>query len=354
VPRLLTIGVFARRTGLSVSALRFYDGAGLLVPVEVDASSGYRRYDETQVEAAMLIRDLRRLDLSLAAIEGFLAAPGEARKRTLAAHLGAMSVRLQEAHDLAARLGARIDHQPKEQIPMTTMIVDTRDLAEAIDQVAPAASTDPESPLLHTVLVEAREGSLRLVATDRYRLAVRDLVARGGDGAAFRGVVASAAVQRIRKTLGDGERIDVTHEEHALVVGDDPSTGKLYLIPAEFPPYEKLLVLDPDAHSLIVERGAIVDALQSAVGRDVVRLTLSDGQLTLDGETPHSIPARYQGPELVVGMHPAFAHFAASSAVGAEVMIDVTEPMKPVVFRSATDSSYICMVMPIRLADEAA
>jgi len=38
------IGEVARASGLSVSALRFYDGAGVLVPAEVDPATGYRRY----------------------------------------------------------------------------------------------------------------------------------------------------------------------------------------------------------------------------------------------------------------------------------------------------------------------
>ena len=47
----LSIGEFARRTGLSVSAVRFYGDRGLLVPASVDPGTGYRSYDETQVAA---------------------------------------------------------------------------------------------------------------------------------------------------------------------------------------------------------------------------------------------------------------------------------------------------------------
>ena len=45
---LLTIGVIARLSGLPVSTLRFYDGAGVLVPAEVDPATGYRRYTGEQ------------------------------------------------------------------------------------------------------------------------------------------------------------------------------------------------------------------------------------------------------------------------------------------------------------------
>ena len=52
----MTIGDFARRTGLSISALRFYAGRGLLVPDEIDASTGYRRYSDAQVPDGRLVR----------------------------------------------------------------------------------------------------------------------------------------------------------------------------------------------------------------------------------------------------------------------------------------------------------
>ena len=45
---LLGIGEMSRRSGLTVSALRFYDGAGLLVPAYVEPASGYRRYRDDQ------------------------------------------------------------------------------------------------------------------------------------------------------------------------------------------------------------------------------------------------------------------------------------------------------------------
>ncbi|HET6479798.1 MAG TPA: MerR family DNA-binding transcriptional regulator [Actinoplanes sp.] len=49
------IGELARVSGLSVSALRFYDGAGVLVPAEVNPVTGYRRYADDQIRAARLI-----------------------------------------------------------------------------------------------------------------------------------------------------------------------------------------------------------------------------------------------------------------------------------------------------------
>ena len=60
------IGQLARESGLTVSALRFYDGAGVLVPAHVDPQSNYRWYSDDQVVTARLVARLRRVGLTLA------------------------------------------------------------------------------------------------------------------------------------------------------------------------------------------------------------------------------------------------------------------------------------------------
>lgn len=62
---MFSIGEFSKLTGLSVRTLRFYHDKGLLVPASVDAGSGYRFYDERNLEAARVIVALRDLEFSL-------------------------------------------------------------------------------------------------------------------------------------------------------------------------------------------------------------------------------------------------------------------------------------------------
>jgi DNA-binding transcriptional MerR regulator len=82
----VSIGEFARRSRLSVKALRLYDERGVLVPSRVDQGSGYRYYDVDQVDEARLVVMLRQLDLPLAAIRELLACdPVDASER-IAAH----------------------------------------------------------------------------------------------------------------------------------------------------------------------------------------------------------------------------------------------------------------------------
>jgi DNA-binding transcriptional MerR regulator len=80
--QLMTIGRFARLTGLTVKALRHYDELGLLRPAAVDPDTGYRSYLSAQVGRAEAIRLLRRLEVPLDDISMLIATedPAEVRR----------------------------------------------------------------------------------------------------------------------------------------------------------------------------------------------------------------------------------------------------------------------------------
>jgi DNA-binding transcriptional MerR regulator len=75
---LFTIGDLARASGLTISALRFYDRAGVLPPAYVDPETGYRWYSADQVRPARIVAGLRRVSMPLAEICRVLARPGDA------------------------------------------------------------------------------------------------------------------------------------------------------------------------------------------------------------------------------------------------------------------------------------
>lgn len=103
-PGLLTIGAFARRSGLSIRALRLYDRIGLLRPAEVVSATGYRRYASHQLYAGRLIALLRRLDMPLTEITAIVGAPGPDASQRLAVYWTAVEQRLAAQRELAERL----------------------------------------------------------------------------------------------------------------------------------------------------------------------------------------------------------------------------------------------------------
>lgn len=114
---LLTIGDFARASGLTPKALRLYDDLGLLRPAEVDPASGYRRYAPWQLGRARLVATLRLVGMPLARIEEVVDAPPGMAARLVRAYW------LQVEHDTASRreiVSTLVDQMESEAPPMTT------------------------------------------------------------------------------------------------------------------------------------------------------------------------------------------------------------------------------------------
>jgi DNA-binding transcriptional MerR regulator len=123
---LVSIGRFARLTGLSIGALRHYDEVGLLRPARTDPDSGYRLYREDQLPQARAIQRLRALDLSLDEIRDVLADGDVAALRTQARRVQARIWRLQRVQ---YRLNALIDGTEDLMAePKTGIEVDHRQL----------------------------------------------------------------------------------------------------------------------------------------------------------------------------------------------------------------------------------
>ena len=105
----LTIGEFSKMTYLSVKALRHYHDVGLLEPVAIDESSGYRFYSPGQVATAQSIRRFRDLDVPLEEIRAILQAPtADARNELLIDHLDRMRRQLHRTELTVASLQAML------------------------------------------------------------------------------------------------------------------------------------------------------------------------------------------------------------------------------------------------------
>ena len=104
----ISIGEFARRSRLSLKALRLYDERGVLVPARVDQASGYRYYDTAQLDDARLVVMLRQLQLPLAAVKELLACdPADAAAR-IAEHWRSAEAAHDARRDLAGYLVSRL------------------------------------------------------------------------------------------------------------------------------------------------------------------------------------------------------------------------------------------------------
>jgi DNA-binding transcriptional MerR regulator len=124
----ISIGEFARRSRLSLKALRLYDERGVLVPSRVDQASGYRYYDTAQLDQARLVVMLRQLQLPLATIKELLACdPADAAAR-IAAHWRDAEAAHDARRDLADYLVNRLSGKRSVMYEVATREMPERSL----------------------------------------------------------------------------------------------------------------------------------------------------------------------------------------------------------------------------------
>jgi DNA polymerase III sliding clamp (beta) subunit (PCNA family) len=232
------------------------------------------------------------------------------------------------------------------------MTVLAHDLGRALDQVLPAVSRDDGQPMLGCVLIEGRGGSVRLVATDTYRLAVRDLAAEGDPTATFTTLIEAVALRAWRSDLPAQGRMAVTVESDDLVVRGEGVELRRPRVTGPFPDYEAVLAPLHRGHEILVERRMLQVAFDHFARQgDAVLLSTGTGELTLVRRDERlSVAARHDAPSLHVALDPTFAAEAVAAAVGPDLAIEIAEALQPVTFRSADDGTFTTLLMPVRLA----
>ncbi len=114
----IAIGDFSKMTYLSIKALRRYHDMGLLVPADVDRSSGYRYYEPAQVPTGQVIRRFRDLGMPLEQIKQVIDTPDQAvRNELIVAHLREMEEALQQTQDTVTSLRHLLE-QPRAPQPI--------------------------------------------------------------------------------------------------------------------------------------------------------------------------------------------------------------------------------------------
>ncbi|SRX94026.1 MerR family transcriptional regulator [Modestobacter marinus] [Mycobacterium shimoidei] len=136
MPTLLSIGDFSRMTYLTVKALRLYHERGLLAPVQVDPSSGYRYYSTDQVPIAQVIRRLRDLGMPLEELAEVVHAERVTdRNRAILAHLQRLHDRLAQTQASVASLQALLE-KPRGTQEIGYRSVPATPVVAVIDHVA--------------------------------------------------------------------------------------------------------------------------------------------------------------------------------------------------------------------------
>jgi DNA polymerase III subunit beta len=253
----------------------------------------------------------------------------------------------------------RLDDYPEQGEPAAEAVtLASASVAEALRQVVRAASTDDARAVLTGVLITAEDDGVRMVATDSYRLAVRDLPESEMLASGQKVLVPSRALNELQRVLGHAESLQVRLGARDAVFEAGGTRLTTRLIEGEYPNYRNLL---PSGYPniLTVGRDALLEALRRVkiLAQDAtpVRLHLGGETLTLKavtqdvGDALEEIDASYDGAEMTVAFNPDYLSAGVDAIDAEEVTLSTMDPMKPAVIRAVGRDDYLYLLMPVRV-----
>jgi DNA polymerase-3 subunit beta len=242
----------------------------------------------------------------------------------------------------------------REDEPGQTIEVGGGDFTAALAQVGVAASTDEARPTLTGILFEAEEESLRLVATDSYRLAVREV---GEVPAMETTLVPFRGLRELGRTISD-EKITIALGDRDARFASPRGRLTVRIIESTFPNYRQLL---PDSYPnrLTLDRESLLDAVGRAalVAEDhiPVRLSLHKGGVELSvsrqevGEETEHLAGEYEGEEMTIAFNTRYLADGVSALDSDTVILETSDPLKPGLITGAEGSAFRYLLMPVRL-----
>jgi DNA polymerase-3 subunit beta len=242
---------------------------------------------------------------------------------------------------------------------------------QAVAQVAIAADRGDTLPILTGVRVEIDGEKMTLLATDRYRLAMRELTWNPeATDASHVALIPARTLSETAKALGASGTVEVALGSSAggeglvgFEAGQRRTTTRL--LDGEYPKVTSIFPTSVETES-VIRTADLVEAVKRvalvAERNTPVRLRFTDGQVTIeagtgdDAQASEAVEAALTGPEIEIAFNPQFL-LDGLGAVGTEYSrLSFTQPSRPAVLSgqdkedSDADTSYRYVLMPVRFA----
>jgi DNA polymerase III subunit beta len=241
---------------------------------------------------------------------------------------------------------------------------------QAVSQVSIAASRDETLPILTGIRMEIEGEQLTLLATDRYRLAMRTLPWRPADpGQSSVALVRARTLSEVAKALGTSADVTLAlstggaTEMVGFEAGGRRTTS--LLVDGDYPRVRALFPDSAPTHA-VIDTHTLIDAVKRvalvAERNTPVRLTFADGILTLeagqgeDAQASEAVESTLVGEELTIAFNPQFLLDGLGALNTPLTRMSFTQPTKPAVLSPQAepdgpdDVSYRYLLMPVRIA----
>ncbi len=232
-------------------------------------------------------------------------------------------------------------------------------LTEMVKQVARAASHDETRPVLTGVLVNIAKERLKMVATDSYRLAVKEIKSKKGVEDKVRVVVPARTLEELIKIIPpERKEVDIVLTENQIIfnLGDVILISRL--IEGQFPNYQQLL---PEEHKMRVEvdkekfMGAVKRISLLALNNSPLKVSVKESKMKISAQTAEvglateEIAVKKKGEDMDIALNAQFLMDGVTSVEGDVVVFEVLDPLKPGLIRSAAGGDFLYLIMPVRI-----
>jgi DNA polymerase-3 subunit beta len=227
-------------------------------------------------------------------------------------------------------------------------------------KVASSASRDETRPVLTGILVSASGSELRMVATDSYRLSVKETTLETQLSSGFEVNVPARALQELARVTGhsEEEELRISVRQNQILFELDGIILSSRLIDGQFPNYRQLLP-ETFEHELRLAGAELTEVVRRisllAQKNAPLRLSFKPGELTISAQTPdigealESLPVSFQGEPLEIGFNPEFLRAGLEAIEEGDVVLKLISPLRPGLIESGDESRFRYLIMPIRL-----
>jgi DNA polymerase III subunit beta len=259
------------------------------------------------------------------------------------------------------------DYPELPEMPERAGAVNGDLFGEAVGQVAVAAGKDDTLPMLTGVRMEINADQLTMVATDRFRLAMRELTWEPDTELGETAVLVPAkTLAESAKTLGsDAGKVEISMAsgDGLLGLSDQHRRTTTRLLDAEFPKYRQLL---PTEHSAVatLDVAALTEAIKRvslvAERGTQIRLEFSEAGLRLaaggddEGSAEEGVPVELAGEPLTIAFNPGYLLDGLGALRTARAQMIFTTSNRPALLKPVGEDGevlpgYLYLIMPVRL-----
>jgi DNA polymerase-3 subunit beta len=241
-----------------------------------------------------------------------------------------------------------------------TIALPTVVFSEVAAQVVKAISRDETRPILTGVLLIAQGHILRMVATDSYRLAVKEVELDEATAEDIEVVIPGKAVEEVSRMVTAEEKVTIGVSENQVVFSFGETVFVTRRIEGSFPNYRQLIPKDAETKAVVAREELLAAAKRVSLlaqHNSPVRVSVSAEKQTVSlsattqdvGDASEDIMGKVEGPDVEIAFNHVFLTDGIVLARGEQLQIDTVSPLKPGVLRSVGEEGFLYLLMPVRL-----